>query len=110
MILSDRSGRQPARKAAVASSTLPQCPACGRSLASMTSTTCLFCGAKLPAGLRVISGDRPALPPEALILLEPRVDPELARRRWLGRMIAFGVAACVLGLVVAMFGFPHHRR
>jgi len=100
VILSERSVARRARSAAPAS-TAPApralCPSCGRPVALLRAGACLYCGAAMtPTGPALEPASK--IPPQMLVLLEPRARTPDVGRRWLMRVgaILTGMSAVIL--------------
>lgn len=80
------------------------CAACGRPMAVLKATTCVYCGAANPEGLPEAAAGSiaRAMPPEMLLMTSAPREQGLSRRRlWTRRILALGTTIL---LMVAFVG------
>jgi len=80
------------------------CASCGRPMAVLKATTCVYCGATNPEGLpeAAVGSTDKAMPPEMFLLMSAPREQGLSRRRiWTRRILALGTTIL---LMVAFVG------
>ena len=75
------------------------CAACGRPIALLKATACVYCGTPNPDAV-ASTEPRSELPAELLIALEPRTDKIAGRMKWVRRGIAFAASSLIVSAFV----------